>query len=383
MKPLLIDLIFLVFIALLFACTKTDENKNPNPEPEIQCVDSEFSEAYAYNFKPSCVIEDSKSNILILGKEENEITVIKLDPYSNVLWYKYMDDMYGNPMNIVEVNDGGYILTSGRMHFESAYGNPVGSCLVQVGFELDSTNNYQPFYETKSDYTPEYQTSLDNYIYVSKIDEDGNIVNQDSDGGNYTPGQMVQPLENSEFELLMVVLRFSGDGVYQTYPWDPFSLLKDKNAMYFYKITGEGNIGFSNTIDDVFVIEKIDEILNNEIEFSVAVNGDQYMINLPNETYLTNYNCFAQNRYQPKFNFTGNHTFSMTNADAASSYFIGRADFYNEESKFYLLKANLDGSEIWYNEIDAIDDAKLKTTKDGFMALTSLEENHSIGSLDV
>lgn len=377
MKSFSSTLIFLVFIVLFFACSKPDENKNSDSEPEIQCIDSEFSEAYAYNFKPSCVIEDSKSNILILGKEENKITVIKLDAYRNVLWYKYMDDMYGNPMNIVEVNDGGYILTSGRMHFESAYGNPINSCSVQEGFELDSTNNYQPFFETRNDYTPEYQTSLDNIIYVSKIDEDGNILNQTSDAGNYTPGQIIQSIENNEF--LMTIFRFRGDGAYYNYPWGPpISFPKDKNLLIFYKLDLNGTFVFSNGLYDALVYESIDEILNNKIEFSIAVNGDQYVVNLPNETYLTDHYGFEENKYQPKFNFTGNHTFSMTYADSISNYFIGRADFFNGDIKYYLLKAKLDGDIIWYKDFDAIDDAKLRTTKEGFMALTSIEENHRL-----
>ena len=124
-------------------------------------------------------------------------------------------------------------------------------------------------------------------------------------------------------------------------------------------------------LHEVLVIEKIEEILNNKIEFCVAVHGDQYVVNLPNETYLTNHYGFEQTKYQPKFNFTGNHTFSMTKADVNSNYFIGRADFFNADSEFYLLKAGLNGSVIWYKEIEEFDDANLRTTQEGFIAAIS------------
>lgn len=376
MRVLKIHLIFVIIFLLFLSCSKNEDEGNDNSVDEIICIDSRFSSVLDIDLKPSCVIEDSESNILILGKSNYKITVIKLDTIGNLLWQKSYDQMYGLSMNIIEVNKDGYILISGRMHYESTMGDTINTVTVQEGFQLDSTNNYQPYFVTRNNYVPEYQTSLDNKIYVTKIDNDGNVVNQSSDIGSYTPGNIVQPIENDEF--LLVVFQYRGDGAYQVYPWDPITFPKDKNFTIFHKLNDNGGCVYSNFIENTLVYETIDEIENNKIEFSVAVHGDQYVLNLPNETYLTDHYGFELDKYQPRFDFTGNHTFSMTEAGDGSNYYIGRTDFYNSESKYYLVKTDLVGNEIWYKEIEECEDARLTSAEDGFHAVISRNQNFFI-----
>jgi hypothetical protein len=262
------------------------------------------------------------------------------------------------------------------MHFETTYGATGNYYTVQEGYVLDSSNNYQPFFETKYDYTPFFQTAIEKAFYVSKIDSEGNFITQVSMNGCYAPGQTICRIEDDRF--LVAVFRFWGDGAEIESWMGPITYPRDNNSVFLYKIDSDGNEYFSNIIQDVLVFETIDQILDNNIEFNLAVQGESYVLNLPNTTYLTDHDGWVQEQYQPNFNFTGNHTFSMACADNTSNYFIGSADYYNSDSVFYLVKAGLTGNAIWYHEIDPIMDARLRSAQDGFFALICRQDDQEV-----
>jgi hypothetical protein len=367
-------ILYLILVISIFGCKKENTTEN---EPDEICVESSFSVTFDNHIKPVCIIEDKKSNILILGTVQGYVNVLKIDPYGNELWLKEVNEILGKPMNIIPADDG-YFITSGTMQFAFTYGNPIPEIPVQTGFTLGSLNNYLPVYEVMENYIPVFSTPSNNKLYITKISESGSITAQTSyPDVNFSPG--IQMVKTGEDSYLLAGFHFRGDGAeFEGFMNPAIVFPRNENSIYYLSMNSGGELTLINLFEGVLVFEWIDQILDREVTFDLIRNGNQYTLNLPNITYLLNSNAHNLGTYQPKYNFNGNRTFAIAYADENSNYFIGRVDFYdNPEPVYYEMKSDLNGNAIWFKEIDEFTDARLTPVEGGFYALI----NRSTGAV--
>ncbi|MFA5419186.1 MAG: hypothetical protein WC341_12080 [Bacteroidales bacterium] len=318
MKNIFPILLALFVIAIFSQCKKS----NPSTNPEITCINTSFVDTLGINFNPQFIEEDNQGNIIILGSAEDVIKLVRLNADGELQWQKDYPQIQGKPQGLVFIDENSFFIKSSTSHYEYELSEHYYADLwKQVGYMLDSSNTYIPFYEFWSG-NPYLHVESSNQTYLTRIDAEGDIIFTKQFIGDACDGESFFRVNSNDFLFLTSEI---GNTNFEIISWDGFvdtiAHVSDKNKRTVYRIDSDGNIIWSTPIEHIFNPAWAESSIY-QYRQGITQNGNRIIVNTSYNTFELTLTGEVVNEYQPLYNNHANWTYSMVNADASSNYFF-------------------------------------------------------------
>ena len=247
-------LVVIIIVGILaFQSCKKDNLTNEDPVGGSYCSKAKFQVSFNSSLIPSSITEDCVGNILIIGKKQGLICMVKLNSSGRLLWEKTYQNMPYNISSVVTLSDNSIILSSYQNNTREQISNQTDLNNV---FIQDTIIN--PYYCTPSFTIGNFHGegyNVKSKSYLTKFDNDGNIVWQN----NYDEciGNANSIIVNKSGNINMVTMKLKGyvpilvfdnNGVFQ----DSIKYPLNDNVLAIYEIDKDGNTLWKKEIDNIY-----------------------------------------------------------------------------------------------------------------------------------
>jgi len=348
----------LILVLLCLGCKKKNDD-NPNNSNETQnnvfCSGSKFRTTFNDTIEPVSLIEDNNGNIIIIGNNQTNIKVAKINNSGDFLWSKKVINLPGKAGNIIALNDNSLLIASYEANNNvTTSDNAFNNIYIQNGY--NNSHNCNPSFEIGASFTIDVKGKC----YLSRIDTSGMLLWTKEINESYTWGNCLIKYFNNSIIFMSMAL----EGKQPIYKYDTFGIFQDtafyaadKNKIKIYNIDLNGNTIWESTIDSIFNTE----YLEVSPKIDMALINDKIIVKSAKEIIVLNNLGFVQNRFLINPSFCKNVINSMVGVN--NKIFIsGNYNTFNSatstiENFYYTKRINNLGCEILHlnREMNLVD----------------------------
>lgn len=331
-----------LLLILIVGCSKN----NVADYPTNVCSTSTFNIALEDNIGVVDLCEDNLGNIFILGINEGQNNLLKLNEEGEILWSNSIDNSM-TPREIIALSDNSVIILmkgeSVKTYCDALYEGQM--LYAQSGFY---GINCIPTYELGSSICYSYKAE----VLLLRIDTDGSLLWSKTIPDHYINGNSLAANNATDFYLLTAhfygmqpeyVYNDQGEFV------DTINYPLDRNHLTLYNISYEGDINWESQLNDIYNSTWSDRFSPG---INIAKVEESILIKATNEIITVNNQGEEISRFDVLPDICHDAVYYLASFEEAYYLLSGSYSIFDEtEQRFpYTELRNLNHEIIWQKE---------------------------------